>query len=143
MVGAGQRRETPATARTSATRFDLLPCLTLHGSSVILLFLVTFLFLRGVAGADAWSPPPDSRPVEVAVGVFLVNLSGVAERSETFNADLYLSVRWRDPRLAFAGTEPERLLEDAAVEKLESMWRSMLECVIRAAREATSWGTRI
>src|SRR5262245_29688748 len=138
MVGAGQRRETPATARTSTARFDLLPCLTLHGSSVILLFLVTFLFLRGVAGADAWSPPPDSRPVEVAVGVFLVNLSGVAERSETFNADLYLSVRWRDPRLAFAGTEPERFLEDAAVEKLEHMWWPQLEFVNTAAPQVTN-----
>jgi len=46
----------------------------------------------------------------------------VAVRSETFNADLYLSVRWRDVRLASGATEPQRFLEEAAVEQLKHMW---------------------
>jgi Neurotransmitter-gated ion-channel ligand binding domain len=105
---------------------------------VILFCLVAFVFLRGVAGADGWSPPPGSRPVEVAVGIFLANLSGVAERSETFNADLYLSVRWRDARLAFAGPEPKRFLEDAAVDQLKEMWWPQLEFVNTAVPEVTN-----
>jgi len=105
---------------------------------VILFLLVAFLFLQGVAGADGGSPPPGSRPVEVSVGVFLVNLSGLAERSETFNADLYLSVRWRDARLAFDDTAPKRFLEDAAVEQLKQMWWPQLEFVNTAAPEVTN-----
>ena len=69
-----------------------------------LVCFVTLLFLPGVAGADEQSLPPGGQPVEVACGIFLGNLSAIAERSETFNADLYLSFRWRDARLAFVAT---------------------------------------
>ena len=68
-------------------------------------------------------------PVEVAAGFFLANLSGAAERSETFEADLYLTFCWHDPRLAFAGTEPKRFLEKAAVEQLQTMWWPQLEFI--------------
>jgi len=74
----------------------------------------------------------------VSVGVFLADLSGVAERSETFNADLYLSVRWRDVRLAFAGAEPKRFLEEAAVEQLEQMWWPHIEFVNTASPQLTN-----
>ena len=56
-------------------------------------------------------------------------MSGAAERSETFEADLYLTFRWQDPRLAFAGTEPKRFLEDAADEQLQQMWWPQLEFI--------------
>src|SRR5919197_6083399 len=96
-----------------------------------LVCLVTLLFLAGVASADEQSQslPPGGQPVEVACGVFLANLSTIAERSETFNADLYLSFRWRDARLAFVGDEPKRFLEDSAVEQLKQMWWPEIEFV--------------
>jgi hypothetical protein len=128
----------PGARGTSTSPVRLGRLCTLHGSAVILFCLVAFVFLRGVAGADGWSPPPGSRPVEVAVGIFLANLSGVAERSETFNADLYLSVRWRDARLAFAGAEPKRFMEEAAVEQLKQMWWPQLEFVNTAVPELTN-----
>jgi gamma-aminobutyric acid receptor subunit alpha len=105
---------------------------------VVFVYIAVLLLLRGVAAADEWSPPPGARPIEVSVGIFLANLSGVAERSETFNADLYLSVRWRDARLAFAGSEPRRFLEEAAVEHLKQMWWPQLEFVNTAAPEVTN-----
>ena len=74
----------------------------------------------------------------MSVGAFLADLSGVAERSETFNADLYLSVRWQDARLAFAGAEPKRFLEEAAVEQLERMWWPQLEFVNTASPQLTN-----
>ena len=64
-----------------------------------------------------------------ATGFFLANLAGAAERSETFEADLYLTFRWHDPRLAFTGTEPKRFLEEAAVEQLQTMWWPQLEFI--------------
>ena len=79
-------------------------------SALLLFCLAAQLLLPRAAVADeAWSPP-GKQPVEVAAGFFLSNLSGAAERSETFEADLYLIFRWHDPRLAFAGTDPKRFL---------------------------------
>ena len=86
------------------------------------------LLLARVATGET-SLPPGERPVEVAAGFFLVNLSGVAERSETFDADLYLSFRWRDSRLAFEGSEPRRWLEEQATARLGDMWWPQLEFV--------------
>ena len=73
-----------------------------------------------MAADERWLPP-GRLSVELAAGFFLANLSGAAERSQTFEADLYLSFRWHDPRLAFDGTEPKRFLEDAAVERLKEI----------------------
>ena len=88
-----------------------------------------FLCLPRIATADETWLPPSKLPVEVAAGFFLANLSGAAERSETFEADLYLIFRWHDSRLAFAGTEPKRFLEEAAVEQLQTMWWPQLEFI--------------
>lgn len=96
---------------TSRSSGNLRRCAIGWGDNTLFKFcIVALLSLPGAAGADEPSLPPGTRPVQVAVGFFLANLSGVAERSETFDADLYLSVRWHDARLAFAGTEPKRFL---------------------------------
>ncbi|MBM4266412.1 MAG: hypothetical protein FJ144_07365 [Deltaproteobacteria bacterium] len=106
--------------------------------SVAALLLAAVLFLpASVTGQEA-SLPPGERPVPVEAGFFLVNLSGVAERDETFDADLYLSFRWRDSRLAFAGDEPRRYLEDAAVNRLREIWWPQLEFVNTAEPEITN-----
>ena len=95
------------------------------------------LLLARVATAEP-SLPPGERPFEVTAGFFLVNLSGVAERSETFDADLYLSFRWRDTRLAFEGSEPRRYLEDQATARLGEIWWPQLEFVNTAAATHTN-----
>lgn len=102
-------------------------------------FVVALLLLlpSAVPAAES-SLPPGERPVTVYAGFFLVNLSGVAERSETFDADLYLNFRWQDPRLAFAGSEPRRFLEDAAVSHLAEMWWPGVEFVNTAAPHITN-----
>ena len=96
----------------------------------VLLFCITVLLWFARLGTAAeTSLPPGKPPVEVAAGFFLANLSAAAERSETFEADLYLSFRWHDPRLAFSGTESKRFLEDAATEQLKEMWWPQLEFI--------------
>jgi hypothetical protein len=105
--------------------------------SAVRLLLLALLWLPAVAAA-AETPPPAERPVKVEVGFFLVNLSGVAERSETFDADIYLEFRWRDPRLAFAGTEPRRFLEEAATTHLEDIWWPQVELVNTAEPAITN-----
>ena len=105
---------------------------------MLLFCIAALLWLPRVAAADETWLPPGKLPVEVAAGFFLANLSGAAEHSETFEADLYLSFRWHDPRLAFAGTDPKRFVEDAAVEQLKEMWWPQLEFVNTGAPDVAN-----
>ena len=107
------------------------------------LLLVALLGWPLAASAQATSLPPGERPVQVAAGFYLLNLSGVAERSETFDADLYLSFSWRDARLVFDGSEPRRFLEDAAVDRLKDMWWPHLEFVNTADARITNRALQI
>ncbi len=100
--------------------------------------LVALLLASPHARAGDASLPPGERPVPVTAGFFLVNLSDVAERAETFDADLYLSLRWHDARLASARTEPERFLDDAAEARLDAMWWPQLEFVNTAEPTITN-----
>jgi hypothetical protein len=99
---------------------------------------ILVLMVATTAHADGVSLPPGNRPIPVEVGAFLLNLSGIGERSETFDADLYLSLRWRDPRLAFEGSEPRRFLEEAAVTRLGEIWWPQLEFVNTAQPTITN-----
>jgi Neurotransmitter-gated ion-channel ligand binding domain len=110
---------------------------------MLLLLVAALAWLPFVAWGQEPSLPPGERPIRVASGFFLTNLSGMAERSETFDADLYLSFRWHDPRLAFAGSEPKRFLEDAAVERLKTMWWPQLEFVNTAEPHITNRALQI
>lgn len=103
----------------------------------LLVALLALLLPPAVPGAET-SLPPGERPVKVYAGFFLVNLSAVAERSETFDADLYLNFRWQDSRLAFEESEPKRFLEDAAVAQLAGMWWPQIEFVNTAGPSITN-----
>jgi hypothetical protein len=108
-----------------------------------LVLAALLLSLPCAVAAEEPSLPPGERPVVVQAGFFLVNLSGLAERSETFDADLYLNFRWRDPRLAFAEAEPQRFLEEAAVAKLAEIWWPQIEFVNTAEPGITNRSLQI
>ena len=63
----------------------------LERNAVRALVIALLLLLPRAVSGDEASLPPGERPVPVHAGFFLVNLSGVAERNETFDADLYLN----------------------------------------------------
>jgi hypothetical protein len=104
---------------------------------VLVLALVALLLLPTTLVAEV-SLPPGERPITVSAGFFLVNLSGVAERSESFQADVYLNFSWRDPRLAFEGGEARLFLEDAAVNRLTEIWWPQIEFVNTADPSITN-----
>jgi hypothetical protein len=58
--------------------------------TILHLCIAIFFCLACAAMAEETWLPPTKAPVEVTTGFFLANLSGAAERSETFEADLYL-----------------------------------------------------
>jgi len=53
------------------------------------------------AGNNAYGPPEDDGPVVVEIGFFLTNINAINEEDETLDFEGTLSLRWRDPRLAF------------------------------------------
>jgi hypothetical protein len=66
----------------------------------------------------------------------------VDERSETFDADLYLNCRWHDPRLAFhpqgASSDTRTYQGDAAADRLEEIWWPDLEFVNTSTPQITN-----
>jgi hypothetical protein len=107
---------------------------------------IAYLVLAAVgaeaSATESVSPPPGPRPIVVSVGFYLLNLVSVDERSETFDADLYIHCRWRDPRLAF---EPEEVGHDrriyqgdSAGARLAEIWWPDLEFVNTASPQITN-----
>ena len=94
------------------------------------------------AVAEAVTPPPGPRPIPVHVGFYLLNLVSVDERSETSEADVYLDVLWKDPRLGFEPKPGEPLFRtyqgDSAADRLEEIWWPDLEFVNTASPEITN-----
>jgi hypothetical protein len=95
---------------------------------------------RTVAAGDAGagSGPvfvtPPAKPTEVKIGVYLVHVTRVdppAEGYPTFEAEIFLDLVWKDPRLAFdpakVGVEKEVFLEHEAELELERIWWPDLE----------------
>ncbi len=129
VFGLRLRARVPEGQKRFAMRRPLRPRSRRVRLAVLLFCITVLLWFARLGTAAETSLPPGKPPVEVAAGFFLANLSAAAERSETFEADLYLSFRWHDPRLAFSGTESKRFLEDAATEQLKEMWWPQLEFI--------------
>lgn len=51
-------------------------------------------------------PGSDSNPINVAVGLHIINIAAIDEVAENFTIDGYLVARWKDARLAYTPTEP-------------------------------------
>ncbi len=101
--------------------------------------LTCCLFLLMAAMSRATVPmPPGEKPAKVMVSFFLVNLTAVDEKAETFEADIYLLFNWKDERLKHAGPEPLFYAEDAAREKMDEIWSPQLEFVNTAKPEITN-----
>ena len=70
---------------------------------------------------------PPRQPTEVSIAAFLIGLSRVSEPAAafpTFDAEMYIDLSWRDPRLAFpSDTGDARIFqEEEAAEKLSEIW---------------------
>lgn len=74
--------------------------------------------------------PPSSLPVQVETSFYLWDLYNINAKNETFEADIYLSLKWEDPRLAFQGqTGPNYFTDQAAIDKLQTIWWPELDYI--------------
>jgi hypothetical protein len=102
-----------------------------------LLLIAVFFLLTGSAELRAGSTesgqrpmvrdyhaPPGDKPVEVRVGLYLLNLVALDEVHQTFTCTGYLTEQWKDPRLSFSS-------RDGAPEKRyyrkEDIWFPLLQ----------------
>ena len=78
--------------------------------------IVASVMLWSVAGAAAGpavandpilqAPPNQGQPIDIAVGLHIINIASIDEVTEQFETDAYLFERWNDPRLAFTPSGP-------------------------------------
>lgn len=101
-------------------------------------FVCLVLFLTAALARATVPMPPGEKPVKVTVSFYLVNLTGVDEKKETFEADMYLDFQWKDGRLKHKGPESLFYTEDAARDKLKEIWSPELEFVNTSKPEVTN-----
>lgn len=79
---------------------------------------------------------PYQVPMVVKTGFYLLDLISINEHDQTFNADVYFMFSWKDPRLMFTGDKdhPQIYAEEAAVEKLSTIWWPDPEFINTGAR---------
>lgn len=91
--------------------------LQIPGNPVAIVILFLSLLLPGILLAQTpavpaaspsltvlLSPPPSDGPIVVQIGFQLLDINSVEDQSETFEFSGILTLRWKDPRLAFDPT---------------------------------------
>jgi len=68
-------------------------------------------------------------PVPAELGVYVVDVMSLDERNGTFQIELDIISRWRDPERAFVGDGPRLLVGDAAIAELQGSWWPALTAI--------------
>jgi hypothetical protein len=81
----------------------------------------------GVATDPILQPPFEGdRPIDVTIGLHVVNLASIDEVSEQFQLDAYMFERWVDKRLAYT---PQGLQDQARAYEKGQIWNPQLEMI--------------
>ena len=90
---------------------------------VVLLMTAGPALSEGTCGVPvdwiATRPNPEGQATEVQIGVYLIDLLSVNDSAQSFDADVFLSVSWRDPRLVL-GSQGESLA--GCIVPLDDVW---------------------
>src|SRR5208337_3476769 len=94
----------------------------------------------GIATDLILQPPPyNGQPLEVTIGLHIVNIAAIDEVNEQFQMDAYLFAQWIDPRLAFTSSAPGDHERNYAFGQI---WIPQLE-IINAATPRERYDTSI
>jgi neurotransmitter-gated ion-channel len=81
----------------------------------------------GIATDTILQPPPyNGQPLEVTIGLHIVNVAAIDEVSEQFQLDAYMFERWKDPRLAYSSEGPQDQVRNYAFGQI---WIPKLEMI--------------
>jgi len=88
----------------------------------------------GIATDPILQPPPyNGQPLDVTIGLHVVNLASINEVSEQFQLDAYMFERWIDKRLAYTRQGPQDNLRNYAFGQI---WIPQLEMINAASPRA-------
>src|SRR3984885_1550934 len=81
----------------------------------------------GIATDPILQPPfEDGKPLDITIGLHVVNLASINEVSEQFQLDAYMFARWIDQRLAYTPQGPQDNLRNYAFGQI---WIPQLEMI--------------
>jgi hypothetical protein len=72
---------------------------------VLKILLLLIALWAPYASADVSLPSNGTHPVRVNISIFMLDLDGIDNVKQTFQANLFYMASWNDPRLAHSGTE--------------------------------------
>ena len=69
-----------------------------------LLIALFFLLLPGICHAlDTSRPGPEDKPTDVKIRVFVLDIDEINDAGQSFTANIFVQIEWKDPRLAQPG----------------------------------------
>src|ERR1700722_11461394 len=81
----------------------------------------------GIATDPILQPPPyNGQPLEVVIGLHIVNIAAIDEVSEQFQIDAYMFERWKDPRLSYSPEGPQDQVRNYAIGQI---WIPQIEMI--------------
>ena len=85
----------------------------------------------GIATNPILQPPfEDGKPIEIVIGLHVINLAAISEVSEVFELNAYMFERWVDKRLAYTPEGPQDNLRNYSPEQI---WTPQLEMINASA----------
>jgi hypothetical protein len=98
-------------------------------------FLTVILASTSVAAAipseaSGTRPSVDGGPTEVTIATYLIDVTGIDGADQSFTADLFLLLRWHDPRLS-------GVFDTTQLVPLESVWNPPLQILNRRQIQTT------
>src|SRR5277367_6529795 len=85
----------------------------------------------GIATDPILQPPPTGgQPLDVVIGLHIVNIAGIDEVSEQFQLDAYMFARWKDQRLAYLPEGPRDQVRNYSYGQI---WIPQLEMINAAS----------
>ena len=93
----------------------------------------------GIATDPILQPPyEDGQPINVVIGLHVVNIASINEVEEQFQMDAYLFEQWKDKRLAYTSEGPQDRLRNYATGQIWVPQLEMINAASPRSRDETS-----
>ena len=65
-----------------------------------LLIFILFIFPSLAFAFDTSRPGPENIPTKVEIQLYVVDIAGINDGAQSFNASIFIEAKWKDQRLA-------------------------------------------
>jgi len=106
-----------------------------------LLIFILFIFPSLAFAFDTSRPGPENIPTKVKILLYVVDIDGINDAAQTFKANIFIEVKWKDQRLASSNEKTTYHLEDIWNPKLQIVNRQKVFKTFPEIVEVDSEGT--